>query len=182
MKLIHPPGLPRPFESDDLVIGAGGEVRWAVVRVTRGLEGRRFEETPPEPVRMDIRGHRFVPHVLAVRTGQAIPFVNRDAELHHVHPTEPWGSGFIPPGTREYRRPGFVRLRCDIHPWCSGWIAAFDHPFFAVTDEAGRFTIRGLPPGRYTLEAWHERLQAAPVDITVTEDSMTIADILLVRV
>jgi hypothetical protein len=176
-KSIRMAELPQPFWSDDLVIGERGQVRWAVVRVTRGLEGRTFVETPPE-VRMDIQGLRFVPHVLAVRAGQAVPFQNLEAELHHVHPidAEP---AFRPPGVRVFARPGFTRVRCDIHPWMSAWIAAFDHPFFAVTDDDGRFTIRGLPPGRYTLEVWHETLQAAPVEITV-EGNATIPDILMV--
>jgi hypothetical protein len=57
----------------------------------------------------------------------------------------------------ELEEPGIKKLTCDVHPWMRAFIVVTDHPFFAVSDARGRFAIRGIPPGTYTLEAWHAR-------------------------
>ncbi len=57
-----------------------------------------------------------------------------------------------------------VRFKCDVHPWMASWVGVVAHPFFAVSDNAGKFDIKGLPPGTYTLEAWHEKYDTADDD------------------
>jgi hypothetical protein len=60
-----------------------------------------------------------------------------------------------------------VSVRCDLHPWMQGWLGVLDHPYFAVTDAEGRFTLRDVPPGDYTLAVWHERLGTGTSRVTV---------------
>ena len=68
---------------------------------------------------------------------------------------------------RTFAKPEIFKVKCDVHGWMAAWIGVFDHPYFAMTDADGRFTIKGLPPGKYTLEVWHERLKGPPAEITV---------------
>jgi plastocyanin len=105
--------------------------------------------------------HRFVPHVIAIRAGQGIRFTNSDAANHNVRASslEARNSFNIYTGIGGHYEHRFVaqptlhpvRLGCDIHPWMSAWIFVFDHPYFAVTDEDGRFRIPDIPAGNYQL-------------------------------
>ena len=88
---------------------------------------------------------------------------NSDKVLHTVHAY--FAASFnvaLPPGgpgeERRLQKPGLVQLRCDAHGWMNAFLRVDRHPFHAVTDVRGRFAIPGIPPGRYTLKAWHERL------------------------
>jgi hypothetical protein len=65
-----------------------------------------------------------------------------------------------------------VPIRCDVHAWMRAWVGALDHPFFAVTDERGAFRLSDLPPGSYTIEAWHERLGTTSEQVVVSAGEM----------
>jgi plastocyanin len=116
-----------------------------------------------EPAVMDQQNYFFVPHVLAVRSGETVEFRNSDLANHGVKASslEP-GNEFnvtTPPGGRVARRFTASRypvaIGCPIHAAMAGWIYVFDHRFHAVTDEQGRFDIPAVPPGRYTLRVHH---------------------------
>ena len=64
-----------------------------------------------------------------------------------------------------------VKFKCDFHPWMIAYAFVIDHPFWAVTDEAGNYTIEGLPPGTYTVEVWHEKYKKKRQEITVSGDA-----------
>lgn len=121
-----------------------------------------------------IRGCRYAPRVLGVVAGTTINVKSQDrlvltsrffleggpepvAEIHTVD------EGQVVPSERIAARPGIVEVRAPQHPWNRGFIAVFDHPYFAVADASGKFTIEELPPGTYTVKAWHERMDA-PVE------------------
>lgn len=118
---------------------------------------------------VSLEGCRFSPRVLGVVAGTTINVKSQDrmvltsrfyrengpepvAEIHTVD------AGQVVPSEKIAARPGIVEIRTVQHPWQRGYIAVFDHPYFAVADASGRFTIEGLPPGTYTVKAWHERM------------------------
>ncbi len=120
---------------------------------------------PPEAIALDQRRCRFEPHVQAATVGSTIELRNGDPLLHGVHAWAGVATAFNVPmagaGQRLSRtlpRPGPVRIGCDVHGWMGAWVLVVDSPFHAVTDARGRFAIAGVPPGRYTAIAWHERL------------------------
>jgi plastocyanin len=113
---------------------------------------------------LENRECRFVPHVLAVRAGAQLSIVNADPVLHNLRA---WGEerrhvfNVVQPSQgqvtkRTIKSPGVVALTCDTHVHMAGYLLAFDHPYFAVSDEDGAFHIHGLPAGTYRVSAWHE--------------------------
>jgi len=165
---------------DALVVAPDGGLANVVV----SLKGAKPSQ-PPAPVAgaaVDQVGCRYTPHVQAVTVGTALAVLNNDAVLHNVHGTTetggspltvfniamPFKGGKSP---QVLKRPGAIKLRCDAgHTWMSAYVHVFDHPFYAVTDAKGRFTIKDVPPGKYTLEYWHEPIsdKQAPLVRTAT--------------
>jgi plastocyanin len=140
-----------------LYVGAGGALRFAVAF----LVGPRDGGAPAEdPATLDQVGFIFRPPVLAVREGQAVRFTNQDGANHTVRSHHGDASnrfniytGAGQEGTHRFKATAGAPavITCDIHPWMIAWIFAFPHPYFAVTDESGRFRISGVAPGRHEL-------------------------------
>ncbi len=180
-----PPHRPQPVTKDEqicgrevpderLIVGKGGALMNAVVSVEGILHGKAID-LGFRP-RLDNVGCRFVPHVLAVAVGQKLEVRNSDPLLHNTHATFegrttvfnlalPVQNQRIP---KAIEKPGLMKVECDAgHVWMSAWIHAFEHPYYAVTGEDGSFTIDGLPPGTYTVRAWHEELGTQSLEITI---------------
>lgn len=153
------------IDSERLVVGQANGLANAFVYVTSGLERYRFQPSA-EPAVLDQRGCRYVPRVVGVMTGQPLEVRNSDPLLHNVRGeaavNQPFNMGQPVQGTRFTRtfttREVMVPLSCDVHAWMNAYIGVLEHPFYAVTGPDGAFTLTGLPPGSYTLEAWHETL------------------------
>jgi plastocyanin len=134
-----------------------------------------FEELRPGRAKMDQKGQQFIPRVLAITVGTTVDFPNSDTTFHNAFSLSPIGMfdlGRYRPGrTRSIRfdRPGIVPVSCDIHSHMSAYILVFIHPFFAVTDDDGRYTISGVPGGTYTLTVWSEIGRPAPRKVTVVD-------------
>jgi plastocyanin len=134
-----------------------------------------FEELRPGRVKMDQRGQQFIPRVLAITVGTTVDFPNSDTTFHNAFSLAPTGAfdlGRYRPGrTKSVRfdRPGPVPVSCDIHSHMSAYILVFNHPFFAATDDEGRYSIAGVPAGTYTLTVWSELGRPAPRKVTLTE-------------
>jgi plastocyanin len=117
-------------------------------------------ETPR--LRMDQRNETFVPHVLAVSAGMLVDFPNNDSTYHNVFSlsrTKRFDLGRYARGRSKsvrFDQPGIVRVFCDIHSHMSAFILVFGHPYFALTAGDGQYRIGGIPPGSYTVMAWHE--------------------------
>lgn len=146
-------------EDESMLVSKGGLAN-VVVRIV--VPGAGAE---PRAITLDQRGCRFVPHVQAAPAGSTLGLLNGDPILHNVHGWTGVATAFnVPmatPGQRIERpltRLGPVKVGCDVHAWMSAWILVVDTPFSAVSDSEGRFAIPGVPPGRHTAIAWHERL------------------------
>lgn len=126
---------------------------------------------------------RYLPHVLALRTGQTLRVTTSDPTLHNVHglctENEPFNFALIAPGQRKdlsFQHPEAFQIRCDVHPWMKAYVHVFAHPFFAVTGKSGAFEIKDLPPGVYTLVAWHEKYGLLHMQITAMDGKISAAD------
>ena len=168
------PGFPAGgILQDDLVVDAEGKVHWAFVYVRTGLEGKSFPP-PQEAAALDLRDWMVAPHVLGVRVEQPVVLTNRDRRLHFPQVPAQQCRGM--PSSDEsqilrFQQPSIMEpIRCHVHPWMRGWIGVLDHPFFAVTDEAGRFELKNLPAGKYTIGVWHERVAVDDQEIEVNGD------------
>ncbi|MEQ1726945.1 MAG: carboxypeptidase regulatory-like domain-containing protein [Vicinamibacterales bacterium] len=141
-----------------------------------------FEQNEPERAVMDQRNETFVPHVLAVTTGTTVDFPNSDRIYHNVFSlskTRPFDLGRYAVGRSKsirFDRPGIVRVFCDIHSHMSAFILVFGHPFFSVTDGAGRYRIDNVPPGNYTLVAWNEGVGSESRPVVVPDGSTAEVD------
>lgn len=154
-----------PLLSEDLIVDEQGGLANVFVSMTRGLPDREWP-IPEEPVVLEERC-RFIPHVFGVRAGQKLRIVNESegTEVPHLHGRKNPNISFTLPRKGMSRdvvlhETEVVSVTCDVHPWEQAWCHVVDHPFFAVTDEKGRFAMAldGIEPGSYELTFWHEKL------------------------
>lgn len=165
-------GLPK---TKFYVVGAGGELADVIVSL-KGISGKSTGASAA-PVVMDQKGCLYSPQILAVQTGQKVIVKNSDNCVHNVHtvPKEnaPQNMVQMPGGadlTFTFDKPEpFLKFQCDVHPWMFAWVTVVDHPYFAVSGADGKFTIKDVPPGKYTLEAAHRKLGAQTAEIEVKD-------------
>jgi Polysaccharide lyase family 4, domain II len=121
-------------------------------------------ETPSSAVTLDQNGCHYVPHVLGIQTNQMLKVTNSDPTQHNIHPqpkvNEEWNqtqANGAPPIEKKFTRAEvLIPVKCNQHPWMQSYIGVLKHPFFAVSSTDGSFTIKDVPPGDYTVVAWHE--------------------------
>lgn len=165
-----------------LVVAEGGGLQNAFVWVKEGLPPGAYP-VPTTPVELNQKECEFEPRVFGIRPGQPLLLRNSDPLLHNVH-ARGQGAGFSRgPNTFNKAMPiqnskltvalevqqVAVTITCDVHSWMRAYAGVVDHPFFAVTDAAGSFSLEGLPAGHYTLEAWHERLGRTTAQVELAE-------------
>jgi len=160
-------------------VGAGGQLADAIVML-KGVTGKSTGASA-EPAVIDQKGCLYTPQILAVQTGQKIQVKNSDPVLHNVH-TKPAVAANSeqnqaqmpgsPDLTLSFTAPeNFLKFQCDVHPWMFAWVTVVDSPYFAVTDKEGKFTIKNVPAGKYTVTALHRKAAPTGVDqeIEVTD-------------
>jgi len=162
-------------QAEDLLVGAQRGVRNAVVWLQTPPPGAHWPNAPVR-VEMDQKACSFVPRVVLVPVGGTVEFLNSDRLLHNLHSaskdnptfnrTQPRGRA-IPIA---FAKPEIVRVDCDLHSWMRAWVVVADHPFYALTGEAGEFELPSVPPGKYTLQIWQEKLGIATREVTVSAD------------
>lgn len=142
--------------------------------------------TPRERVAIDQEGARFIPSFRAIVRGQTVDMPNRDAIFHNVFsfsPSNEFDLGMYPAGESRsvtFDHPGVVKVYCSIHERMSATIWVAPTPWFAVATPAGRFSIDAVPPGRYRLRTWTERLPETEARISLAEGQRMVRDIALV--
>ncbi len=154
-----------PVWERKVVVGKRGGLANVFVYIKSGLEGKAFAPAS-EAVMLEQRGCQFIPRVVALRAGQTLAVKNSDPVSHNVHPmpknNRDWNQQQAPGSAdlqRRFARPEvMIPVKCNIHSWMRTYIAVLEHPFFAVTGEDGKFAFEGVPPGEYTVAAWHETL------------------------
>jgi len=144
------------------------------------IAGKTFPAPKDHPV-MDQKGLLFSPHVLAVQQGTTVEFLNSDNVQHNVfwssiandkkagHNLGTWPKGERRPFT--FDKPGAVPLLCNVHPEMGGFIIVSPTPYFAETDDAGNYIIKGVPDGSYNVVVWHEGAKNQTKPVTVSGDT-----------
>jgi hypothetical protein len=166
-----------PQMQETYLVGSDGKTLGNVfVYVKDGL-GNYVFDTPTEVATIDQRECRYRPHVFGMRVGQPLEIMNSDPTLHNIHATPKANQEFNtgqPIKDMKTRhtftaKEVMVPFKCDVHGWMNAYVGVLDHPYFAVTKEDGQFELNSLPPGTYTIEAWHERLGPMTQSVTVAE-------------
>ncbi len=169
--------------SEDVIVN-DGKLQNVFVYVKGGpIEGKTFK-VPETEVVLDQIGCQYVPHVLGIMARQKLKIVSSDPTSHNVHPTpknNPEWNETQPPGAgpieKTFNRPEvMIPVKCNQHAWMKAYIGVLSHPFYAVTGKDGSYTIKGLPPGEYEVEAYHEKYGAKTLKVTVAEKADARAD------
>jgi len=164
-----------PVLSEMLVLGTGNTMGNILVSVTKGIPAGKTYPAPKEPVVMNQEGCQYSPHVMAIMVNQPFKILNSDGLMHNVHALPKVNQPFneaMPPTRKEAtetfaKEEGTFTIKCDVHPWMQAYIKVLSHPFSAVTKADGKFSLAGLDPGTYEIEAWHERLGAQTQTVTI---------------
>ena len=164
------------------VVGPNHEVAEAIVSL-KGVTGKSTGANQP-PVVMDQKGCLYQPQILAIQTGQKLVVKNSDSCIHNVH-CVPAVAGN--PESNQVQMPGgpdldytfpqpemFMKFKCDVHPWMFAWVSVFDSPYYSLSDKEGKFVIKNVPPGKYTVEADHRKLGTLTKDVEVKDSDVTV--------
>jgi plastocyanin len=164
------------------VVANAGYLSNVFVYVKEGFGNRTFN-IPKDVIILDQSGCRYAPHVLGAMVGQTIKIVNSDPTAHNIHPipkgNQEWNLSQPPEGApleRFFAREEImIAVKCNIHPWMRMFVNVTRSPFFAVTGPDGKFEIKGLPPGEYTLAFVQEKLGEQDVRVTLAaKDAKTV--------
>ena len=170
-------GKDKPAE--DLVVSPQRGVRSAVVWLQTPPPGSAWPSAPVK-VEMDQKGCVFVPRVVLVPAGGTVEFLNSDRLLHNLHSVSKDNPSFNRTQSKgraipiEFAKPEIIQINCDLHSWMRAWVVVADHPFYALTNEAGEFSLPSVPPGKYTLQVWQEALGVSSREVTVGSDDAVV--------
>ena len=167
----------------ETIVVDGGKLANVFVYVKEGLGDRAFD-VPKNAVIIDQKGCQYHPHVLGVMTGQNIEIRNDDETTHNIHPTpkdnREWNESQPPKAAaleKSFAREEvMLPVKCNQHPWMKMYLNVVKTPFFAVTGADGKYEIKGLPPGDYTLAFVQEKLGEQTQKITLAAKDSKKAD------
>jgi plastocyanin len=161
-----------PPLAEAVVTGAGNSLENVVVYVSAGAP---YDAAPSTAAVVTQKGCRYIPHVLAFQVNQKIKITNEDQTSHNIHTlpklnrewnkSQPPGA---PPIIEKYDKNEIFPVKCNVHPWMHGNFAVLKNSHFAVTGDGGAFSLANLPPGKYTIAAWHESYGEQTQDVTIS--------------
>jgi hypothetical protein len=161
-----------PAHLETTVVGQNNGLENVVLYIDGWSGAPDAEKTVPV---FDQKNCMYTPHVLALDTTQMFKVVTSDQTAHNIHPlpnpminvgwnqSQPPGA---PPVEKSWKNPEVIPVQCNIHPWMHGWFVVVKGPY-ATTDDSGNYTIENVPPGSYTVKAWHEPDQTQTQKVTV---------------
>jgi len=164
-----------PVVPPEVVTGAADALANVVVYVKSDDLSKYSFTTPSQPVPLDQQGCMYDPHIIALMAGQTLEVKNNDQTTHNIHPmpkdNREWNKS-QPPGAApiddSFARPEMaIPVKCNVHPWMKSYIFVFKNPYYAITSKDGKFEIKNLPPGTYTVEAWQEKYGTQQQTVTV---------------
>jgi len=161
-----------PALNESVVTGSGNSLANVVVYISAGAPD---DAAPSTAAVFTQKGCRYIPHLLAFQVNQEIKIQNEDQTSHNIHPlpklNREWNKS-QPPGTppisEKYDKMEFIPVKCNVHPWMHGTFAVLKNQHFAVTGDGGAFTLPNLPPGKYTVTAWHESYGDQSQEVTIS--------------
>jgi hypothetical protein len=163
--------------TEEVLVQDGG-LQNVIVYVKSGHENLGAFRPPTEPVVIDQKDCRYVPHVFTMMANQPLEVTNSDSTLHNIH-SFPKSNPVINVGQPVQGAKNSFKLtsaeaepmpfRCDVHKWMNSYVGVFDHPFHTVSKEGGTYELK-LPPGKYELVAWHERYGTQTMNVEVAEN------------
>ncbi|MEE9271002.1 MAG: carboxypeptidase regulatory-like domain-containing protein [Candidatus Krumholzibacteria bacterium] len=172
---------PEHSKEDYVIDAATRGVRYVIVRL-KGKELRNWQHTKPKHLVLDNKNCRFDPHAAVLTVGSTVEIHNSDKISHTAHAY--FAASFNVALVREghsvkqvLNMPGLILIRCDTHGWMNAFIRVDPHPFHAVSDARGHFEIANVPPGTYTLEAWHERFGVQNTEVVVQAERTAKVDL-----
>jgi plastocyanin len=168
------------------VVGKNGEFGDVVVYLKdssgNDITGKSTGQVAPSVV-LDQKGCLYTPQILAVQTGQKLTVKNSDPCIHNVHTVSKAGN----PQHNDAQMAGgadlnyafdkpemFMKVECDVHPWMFAWVSIFDNPWYSISDADGKFVIKDVPPGKYTIVAAHRKLGEQTQTVEVTDKGATV--------
>jgi hypothetical protein len=174
-----------PAQMQTVVIGKGGGLENVVLYISEGLSGDAANAKPAVVPVFDQKNCMYTPHVLPMDVNQDFKVTTSDQTAHNIHPEPnpltgniPWNQSQppgAPPVVKSWKATEMIHVKCNIHPWMSGWFAVVKGPY-AITDENGSYTIENVPPGNYTVTAWQESLPAQTQKVTLAAGKSATAD------
>jgi plastocyanin len=161
-----------PVTTETVVTDSGNSLENVVVYISAGADD---PNAPSQAVTFTQKGCQYIPHVIAIHTGQELDVLNADQTSHNIHPlakvnrewnkSQPPGA---PPIKDKFDAPEFISVKCNIHPWMHGWFAVLKTNHYAVSGNGGAFSLPNLPAGKYTVTAWHEDYGTKTQDVTIS--------------
>lgn len=162
-----------PLMTETVVVGTGNALVNVVIYISAGAPDE--SSAPTQAAVVTQKGCQYLPHIVPMLVNQQLKVVNDDPTSHNIHPlakiNREWNKS-QPPGTPPFSeifdKAEFIPVKCNIHPWMHGTFAVLKNSHYSVSGEDGRFTLPDLPPGKYTVTAWHESYGDQSQEVTIT--------------
>lgn len=164
---------PTPITTETVVVGPGNTLENVIVYISAGAPDE--SSAPTRAVTITQKGCQYLPHVVTMVVNQELKVVNDDQTSHNIHPlakiNHEWNKS-QPPGTppfsEKFDKPEFIPVKCNVHPWMHGTFAVLKTSHYGISHDGGAFTLPNLPPGKYTITAWHEAYGEQHQDVTIS--------------